>query len=581
MTWEIAFVLLLFGAAAFLLATERLPPEAVALLLVVLLVASGIMNVEDALQGLASEAIVILACVMVLSRRLTESGIMTRLTAHLAGNSERTPTGIMVRLMAASAGLSTVLSNTSTTAVMMPLAIDAARRVKCRPGLLLMPMAFASIMGGSATLIGTSTNLAASSMVTRLGLEPFGLFEFFWVGLAVTLAGLALMAFFSHRLIAGAGGDEAGPPPEPTYMATIAIDEAGVGDGRALSELALADLGVTPLAVDTSKGRVAAHPRRKLHAGDRVIVRAGVAALARLTGEGRFNLFGIGNGPPGREFAEAVLLPGSHWVGHSVARMRQELGDDITVLGLRRLGTEQVARIGRMRLRVGDILLLAGTAPAVERVRADIDIHLLSPDAPPLPTHREGWFTLAAFLAAILLGATGVLPLGIALLAAVLGLVLAERFSMQDVFGMISWRILILIGGMSSFGAAMLETGAADWLAQLILTLVAPYGLTAVLLALSLLTVLLTQPMSNAAAALTMLPIALALAPSLGVDPRPLAVVVTLSASLSFVAPLEPALLLVYGHSQYRLLDFVRAGLPLTALSVLIVIGLVPLIWPF
>ncbi|MFD0979074.1 SLC13 family permease [Tropicimonas aquimaris] len=580
MTPEIAFVLVLFVAAAILLATERIPPDAVALLLLVLLVASGIMDVTSALQGLASEAILILACVMVLSRRLSDSGIMSRLTTRLAGSSGRSPRGIMVRLMLASAGLSTVVSNTSTTAVMMPLAQDAARRAKCRPGLLLMPMAFASILGGSATLIGTSTNLAASSVVTRLGLEPFGLFEFFWVGLAVTLAGVTLMALLGDRLIAAEPGDAADAPPEPLFMATIAIDEAVVGDGKALSELGLEELGVTPLAVDTSKGRVAAHPRRKLHAGDRVIVHADAEALAHLTGSGRFSLFGIGAKPPGRQFAQAVLLPGSHWIGASVARMRQEIGDDITVVGLRRLGTEQVARIGRMRLRVGDILLLAGTGQAVERVRADIDIHLLSPDAPPRPTRREGLFTLGAMLSAILLGATGVLPLGIALLAAVLGLVLTDRFSTQDVFGMISWRVLILIGGMSSFGAAMLETGTAEWLAHLILDWVAPFGMTAVLLTLSLLTVVLTQPMSNAAAALTILPIALALAPTLGVDPRPLAVVVTLSASLSFIAPLEPALLLVYGQSRYRLLDFVRAGLPLTALSVLIVVGLVPRIWP-
>lgn len=580
MTPEIAFVLVLFVATAVLLATEIVSPDAVALSLVVLLVATGIMSAEEAFRGLASETIIVLACVMVLSRRLSDSGIMSRLTGALVGKGERTGTGMMVRLMLGSAGLSTLFSNTSTTAVMMPLASEAAARMKCRPGLFLMPLAFASIMGGSATLIGTSTNLAASGVVTRMGLEPFGLFEFVWVGFAVTLAGTALMALLAHRLVAAGGDTVAHPPEDETFLATISVREGGEGDGSALSEVGLKEIGIVPLAIDTRKGRVAAHPRRKLKAGDRVIVRASAETLARLVGEGRHDFYGTGRRAPGRVFVEAVLLPGSHWIGTTVAGMRRQIGSDIAVLGLRRLRSEQVARISRMRLRAGDILLLAGTEDAVERLRADIDIHLMAPHEPPLPTRREGWYTLAALVAAILTGATGVLPLSVALLSAVLALVVTGRFSMQDVFGMISWRVLILIGGMSSFGVAMLQTGTADWLAGLIMAWVAPMGLSAVLVAIAVLTVVLTQPMSNAAAALTVLPIAMALAQTLGVDPRPLAIVVTLSASLSFIAPLEPALLLVYGQGKYRLMDFVRAGLPLTAVSIAIVILLVPQIWP-
>ncbi len=580
MTPEIAFVLVLFGVTMVLLATELVSPDAVALSLLVVLVASGIMTAEEAFRGLASETIVVLACVMVLSRRLAASGIVKRFTTAMIAGRKRSCRGIMTQIMLVAAGLSMLFSNTSTTAVMMPIATDAARRVSCRPSLLLMPMAFASIMGGSATLIGTSTNLAASGVVTRMGLEPFGLFEFFWIGVTVTIAGTALMALFGHRLVVIAEDDLSGDRPDESYLATIAIEEGSDDDGRAVSELGLKDLGLVPLAVDRRKGRVSAHPRRKLHASDRIIVRGSAETLAQLIRDGRFNLYGTGHRAPGRTFAEAVVLPGSHWIGSTVARMRRQVGRDIAVLGLRRLHPEQVARISRMRLKAGDMLLLAGTEEAVEQFSTDIDVHLLTEMTPPLPTLREGWFTLAAMFGAILAGATGVLPLSIALLAAVLVLVVTERFSMQDVFGMISWRVLILIGGMSGFGVAMLETGAADWLAQLILQWVAPAGTLAVLLALSMLTVVLTQPMSNAAAALTVLPVAMEIAHSLGVDPRPLVIIVTLSASLSFVAPLEPALLLVYGQGRYRLMDFVRAGLPLTALSILIVIGLVPLIWP-
>ena len=233
-----------------------------------------------------------------------------------------------------------------------------------------------------------------------------------------------------------------------------------------------------------------------------------------------------------------------------------------------------------MRLKAGDILYLIGNAEAMERIDADADMFMLHKTEPVAPGRQEGWCTLCALTLALGVSAANLLPLGISLMTAVLGLVLVVRFTWRDAFGMVSWPVLILIGGMSSFGLAMLETGAADWLAGGILRYVAPFGITAVLITLSIVTVILTQPLSNAAAALTVLPVAIALANNLRVDPRSMAIIMALSASLSFIAPLEPALLLVYGKANYRLWDFVRSGAPLTAVSLGIVLFLVPRIWP-
>jgi di/tricarboxylate transporter len=163
---------------------------------------------------------------------------------------------------------------------------------------------------------------------------------------------------------------------------------------------------------------------------------------------------------------------------------------------------------------------------------------------------------------------------------AVLVLALTRIISMQDAYTMIDWRLLILIAGMTSFGSAMQKSGAAGYLAELIVTLTLPYGIYATLAMFSVLTVFLTQPMSNAAAALTVLPVAIASADLLGVDARPVAILVTLSASLSFITPFEPASLLVYGPGKYQFSDFVRAGLPLSAITVLLLVWLVPVFWP-
>ncbi|MDJ0820194.1 MAG: SLC13 family permease [Paracoccaceae bacterium] len=580
MSLEIAFLLALFVVAAVLLATERVAPEITALCLVVILAGTGIMSPEDAFAGFASEAIVVLASIMILSRRLSDSGAMSGLSARLAGDRGTSPGMINARLMASSAGLSMVFSNTTTTAVMMPIAIGAARRVKADPGRFLMPMAFASIMGGSATLIGTSTNLAANGAITRMGLEPFSLFEFFVIGVAVTAAGVATVVVLGNRFAGSSAASKSAEEEEDPFLAGLIVAPGSAAAEMALSELALTDQGAEPLAVETDEGRVAPHPRRKLHEGDQIIVSATGTALAKLVSDPRFEVDGLPQDGPVRETADAILLPGSRWIGLSVASMRRTLAPDVTVIGLRRAGYERPARIGLMRLRAGDILLLAGTPEGLARVDADVDLYMLRSAEALAPSRREGWVTLGVTLAAITVAALGLLPLSVSLLAAVLGLILAGRLDVRDAFAMVSWRILILIGGMSSFGLAMLQTGAADLIAEGLLVFIAPMGITAVLIALSLLTVVLTQPLSNAAAALTMLPIAVATAAGLGVDPRPLAVIVTLSASLSFIAPLEPALLLVYGKGHYRLRDFILAGAPLTMVSLALVLFLVPLIWP-
>ncbi|WP_162178911.1 SLC13 family permease [Thioclava atlantica] len=578
---EILIVLLLFVAAAVLLATELIPLEVTALCLVVVLSATGIITAQEAFQGFASEAIVVLACVMILSRRLADSGAMLGLSARLVGQGKSAPVGVGPRLMAGSAVLSMLFSNTSTTAVMMPVAIGAARKAKHDPARYLMPIAFASIMGGSATLIGTSTNLAVSGAIARAGLEPFGLFEFFWVGVTVSVAGIAAMVLLGRRLVPVRGETKDLEEGGALFLAGLVVAPGSRAEGMTVSELGLADIDVTLLAIDTEDARLEPHPRRKLHEGNHIIIRATAAALASLLDDKRFVVDGIAEATQVQVTAEAILLPGSQWVGMSLARMRRELSPDVAVIGVRRSGYGRVARIGLMRLRAGDILHLVGEEDGIARVDADVDIYLATDAEPVAPGRREGWYTLSALLGAIAIAAAGVLPLSVALTMAVLGLVLAGRFTLRDAFAMVSWRVLILIGGMSSFGLAMLQTGAADWLAQGIFQHIVPLGRPAVLVSLSLLTVLLTQPLSNAAAALTMLPIAIALADTLGVDPRPLAIIVTLSASLSFIAPLEPALLLVYGKGNYRLMDFVRAGVPLTLISMAVVLVLVPWLWPF
>ena len=585
MTPEIAVILILLAIALVVLATELLPIEQVALLLTAVLAASGILSPQTAFQGFASETVVMLACVMVLSRRLTDSGLLARLAARLRQGDIPRPRRTGAWLMTVSAALSSVVTNTSTTAVLIPVVLEIARRIKVHPGRFLMPVAFASMMGGSATLIGTSTNLAASGVLSRLGLPPFGVFEFALVGITVSIAGIVMLTVLGQWLLPGDGNgaDDAAPQAKP-FMATFIVPAGSPSIGKAVSALGLDAFGAQALAVSREGGRVAAHPRRKLLEADRIILRGPGEALIKIAANPQLGLdpdvSAPRDGKANRIIAEVILMPGARWLGQSLNAARDGFGPDLRIMALHRSGQTAAALIGRMRLKTGDILLLEGPRDRVEQLDRDPDLSFLMPPQPRPPTQREGIYTLAALLFAVVAGTTGLLPFSVALLLAVLALVLTGRFSLQDMFGMISWRILILIGGMSSFGVAMQVSGTASWLASGILFALGDFGPLAVLLGLGLLTILLTQPMSNAAAALTLLPVAIAVAHQMGVDPRPFAVMVTLSASLSFVAPFEPALLLVYGPGQYRLRDFLRAGLPVTLLSLGILLIMIPLLWP-
>jgi len=586
-TPDIAIVLVLLLAAMLAFSFEWLPVDAVTLGLLVALVLTGILTPQEALSGFASEVLAILAAVFVISGTLIRTGVtdwIARLIDRLGRQRERRS---LAWLMGLAAGTSAFISNTSSTAVLMPTALQLSRQSGASPSRFLMPLAFASIFGGTCTLIGTSTNIAGSGMVTRLGLEPFSLFEFAGIGLLLALAGIAWMALVGYRTI------PARIPVQLTeayglrqFLSVLVPTEGSPAIDHALGELRLDRLGLTPLLLIKNGKRLSAHPLRKIRVDTRIVVKGSPDALMRAKAEPAYAIeadeqFGDTDLQQDElSIGEAVLMPQSRLVGQSLRQSDFHAQFGLIVLALHRRGQSHPARFENMRLKVGDVLLLQGPEERVDRLRGNPDLWGLAPVERLAPTRRQGVFTLASLGLAILLASAGVLPLSMALLVAALALVVTRCIAMEDAYRMIEWRLLVLIGGMTSFGYAMLNTGTAEFLAQSMVALGQPYGTTATLAMFSVATVLLTQPMSNAAAALTILPVAVAAAEPMAVDPRPLAILVTLSASLSFVTPLEPASLLVYGPGKYRFSDFIRTGLPLSVLMVALLVWLVPSFWP-
>jgi di/tricarboxylate transporter len=587
MTIDIAIVLTLLFLVVVFFAMEWLPVDVITLGLVVALVISGVLTPGEAFSGFANDMVIVLASVFVLSGAMVKSGLLDglgRFIHRFGGATERRGAGALLTL---SATTSAFLSNTVATAVLMPAVLRVAREAKISPSRLLMPVAYASIMGGACTLIGTSTNIAGSAMAARLGLAPFSMFEFAGIGVVMAIAGVLWLVLFGGRLIPDrAPADLTEDYGTQQYLSALVVPPGSRADGRSLGALKLEAIEMTALSVVRDGQRLAPHHRRKLRGGDQLIVRAPRQSLLKakadfglaVDADHHFSSQDLQSGA--LAMAEAVLLPQSNLVGRTLKRLDFQRRYGATVVAIHRPGHTHPAKIENLRLRVGDVLLLQGAREDLERLRGNPNLWGLIEVESKVLSHRQGRIGLGVTAGAILLGATGALPLSIALLSAALILVMARFITMEEAYRFIEWRLLVLIAGMTSFGGAMIKTGAAEFLAGYIVDATLPYGVMATMAAFAVLTILLTQPMSNAAAALTVLPVAVASADALGVDARSLAILVTLSASLSFITPLEPACLLVYGPGRYRFSDYVRAGLPLTAICLVLLLILVPVFWP-
>jgi di/tricarboxylate transporter len=586
MTPEIALILVILVVTVIMLATEMIPVDVTALLVLLALVAAGLLEPAKVLAGFVDDIILILACIFVIGGTLARSGLTYRFATLLLGIAQRHH-ALAPLLMTIAAALSAFFSNTSATALLMPTTLEVARKARIQPGKLLMPLAFASILGGTCTLIGTSTNLASAGLISRLGMEPYSLFEFIVPGLLLMIIGIVYMSVIGYRLIPDRAADNViDDYPLHDYLSELLIDAESPAVDATIGSLRLDSVGITPLALVRKRRKRTAHGNRKLKAGDKIIVKGSRDALLRARDSRKFSIEAertLTDRELGRNrgaIDEVILMPGSHMLGKSLKDLRFYDAHEIAVLAVHRRGHTYAAQIENMVLRAGDVLLVQGAKQQLKQLASDPDVWMLATQREmPLST-RDGVFALIAMLGAIVISLTGWLPLSMAFLLGVVALVLTGCTTTEEAYASIEWRLLVLIACMAGLGIAIQDSGCADYLASIAADFGSRFGVRATLAALAVLTIALTQPMSNAAAALVVIPVAVATAGMLGADPRPFAVMVTLSASLSFITPLEPASLLVFGIGKYRFRDFIVVGVPLTTVVLAVLIFLVPVLWP-
>jgi di/tricarboxylate transporter len=593
MTPIIIVIVLLFIAIA-LFASEKLPVDIVGLLLVIGLVLTGVLTVNEGVAGFGDNIIITIAGLFVLTGGLVKTGIVDligRRLYRIAGDNEFY---LMVLVMTVAAVAASVLKNTTTTAMFVPVVLGLCERAKIPPSKLLMPLAFGAILGGSCTLIGTSTNLAVSGAITRYGMQPYSMFELTPVGIATVCVGMLYMLTIGRKLLPSRGGEDSFTEQYHIreYISELIVLPNSNLVGKTLGEAGInREFELNVLGILRGKeNRIAPHAHERIEANDLLIIEGRIADILRAKSEVGLeikadfklndNLFEGGE----VELFEVMVLRGTELVGQTLKTLNFRQRYDLTVLAINRHGETIIDTLSTTQLKFGDVLLVQGRRRIIEPLVVDGELLLLEEvSSKSMRIDKRPW-AIAAFTLFLGLSLSKVVtgyevPLAICVLLGVMLLLATKTVRYTELYQLIDFRLLVLIACMMSFGIAMEKTGADKYLAGLIQVYFGQYGPTAVLAGFFILTVALTQPMSNQAAALVVLPVAVQTAIALGLNPRTFAVVVTFAASVSFLTPLEPACVLIYTPGRYKFMDFVKIGSILTILFFIVVMFLVPMFW--
>lgn len=589
MTMEVALCLTVLVAATVLFAWDRYPPEVVSLGVMLSLILSGLLSPESAFAGFSSDTVMMILGLLIMTAGLVQTGIV-----EIAGNAifelaGKNQTAFFPLLLVAVATISAFMSNTAATAVFIPLVMGYAAKTGVSPSRYLLPVAFASLVTSSTTLISTSTNIVVSEQLKARGLGEMGFFELVPAGVPIAITGLLYMWLIGPRLLPHRGAAAApAPVGERKYQADVVILDSASLAGKPLAETPLKAGSGLKVLKGIRNGAPIDLPVNDesfvIEAGDEYLIeglRAELLQVKNFKGvEFKAELHLTVEDAEGEdlEIVEGVLLPASPLIGRTLSSLNFKDRYGLQVLAIHRAGPLP-AKMSRARLRLGDVLLLQGKRENVAALERGNLFNIFGGVDHARLNMRLAPVAAIIFVTSIVLATVKLVTLPVATLLGALAMLVGRCIAPDEAYRQIEWKVLILIGSLLSLGAAMEETGAGKFLAgQLIAT-----GAQNSLWLLSIffwLAVALTQVMSNQAAAVVLIPIAIEAAAQTGVNPRPLAMMVVIAASCSYLSPLEPSCLLVYGPGKYTLRDFLIVGLPLTCLIFVIAIILVPIVWP-
>ncbi len=615
-------LLLILAASVILFVGGRWRHDLVAVGALLACVLAGLVPPREAFAGFGHPAVVTVACVLVLSRALQNSGAVDAITRQVLPASAG-PLVTLAALTGLAALLSAFMNNVGALALLMPVGLQMAARFRLPPGRVLMPLAFGSILGGMTTLIGTPPNQIVAGFRASTGAGPFGMFDFTPVGLPVAAAGVLFIALVGWRLVparerAGVEGFDTG-----TYLAEALVTESSKAHGKTLREIGrtLEEADAQVVGLFRNQVRlITPGPGRVLRAGDILVIEAEPQSLASALSALGLKLVedvplqartdaseaskasaapaektaGGGKEPPSGTAAnskaaeaeevvlmELVALPDGYLVGHSASDLHLRSRFGLNLRALSRQGRRTIRRLRSERIQAGDVLLVQGPPDAVMGFANEMGCVPLAERAIRLPDRRQAILAGLILAAAIGTAALGWWPAAISFAAGVLATVALGVVSPRSVYEAVDWSVIVLLAALMPVAGALDSTGAADWLARFLMDhLAGGHGLAALAVIL-VVTMTLSDFMNNAATAAVMCPIALSSAAQLGMRADPFLMAVAIGASCAFLTPIgHQNNTLILGPGGFRFGDYWRLGLPLEILVIVLSLPLLLWFWP-
>lgn len=579
---EIWIVFAILFAGLVLFVTQKIRYDIVAVLMLLAAGLTGILSFEDLFSGFASNAIFTIASALIIAKALEYSGILDRVQDLLL-RFEKRPMVPFIMLLAMVSLMSGFINDIAALAIALPIAMALSRNLKMEPSKMLIPLAYASLIGGSLTLIGTASNIVMGSVAHRELGRPLEIFEFFPVGIVVTVVFIGVYLVAGKFLLPSRPSPFTGEKFElPRYLSEIQITDKSKYLGKTIGDLEKEhewEIDVVRIVRENHE-REMPHSSTRLGLGDALVVRTEAETLEKILKDGGFATLRDAE-TKDLQVVECVVLPDSRLIDRTARQVGLRDHYDVALLGIARNGSSLTKRIDEIRIHLGDVLLLEVAQADLNQTLQELQCAPLHKRDISLRARASSMLTLIIAGASIALSVFGVFPVAISLSLGAVALILTKSISIKEAYSAIHWPILILIGAIIPFGIAMQKTGADRFIAEQILQT----GIVEPLVALAVMyiaTNLLSNIINNVAAAVFMAPVALQISSILDISGFPMIMAVIFGAAIPYLTPISHhSNLLVMEIGGYKFTDYLRLGVPITVATMAVVLLLVPVLWPF